>query len=105
MSYIPDATANYAGSGSVKTTVIAVTTVILFSLYAIKTHLITDAFVSFMSLFFDKFSLHASNSISDLILLIMAVCAGYGAYYIITKRYEVIAIFAAIGIFVAVMGV
>lgn len=105
MSYIPDATANYAGSGNIKTTVVTVSVTILLSLYAIKTHIITDAFVSFMSLFFDKFSLHASNSISDLILLVMAVCTGYGAYYIITKRYEVIAILAAIGIFVAVMGV
>lgn len=106
MSHIfPSATAEYAAGNATKNTVIAYVVTVLLSLYAIKTHLVTEAFIALMSLFFDKFTLHATSSISDLILFIMMSLTGYGAYFICRHKYEVLAVLIAISVATATMGV
>jgi hypothetical protein len=83
---------------------VAIVAAVLFLFYAVKTHLVTDAFVSFMSLFFDKFSLHSASYIGDLILLVMFSCMIAGAYFIARYHTVFLIVIALLGFAVAVMG-
>ena len=73
-----------------------------FLFYAVQSHLITDAFVAIISLFFDKFSVKSTSTSADIALLIFFAVFTVGAVDILKNHFRVLIAVAVIAVIVAV---
>ena len=85
---------------------IAVFSLAIFLAYSVSTHLVTDAFIAFMSLFFDHFSVKSCGVVPDIALLILFSLVMIGALSVIKNHLTVLISGAALaGCAVLVWGV
>ncbi len=61
----------------------------VFLVYAVQSHLVTEAFMVLMSLFFDQFTVKSSSIVPDIALLVFFALATIGALSVIKNHFAV----------------
>jgi predicted membrane protein len=73
-----------------------------FLFYAVQSHLITDGFVTLMSLFFENFSIKTVSSIADIAILIFFLLALLGRVVLVRSFFPIFIFIVVLAVLAAV---